>query len=63
MSFLSAILTPKALQVVHTQPTLLPEAVLIIVICILMMLLTWYGSYVTGKPYRKPKAEKKTEKK
>lgn len=59
MSFLSAILTPRALEVVNTQPTLLPEAVLIIFVCLSMIGVTVFGSYVTGKPYQKPKAEKK----
>jgi len=59
MGFLDVILTPRAKQTVLAEPTLLPEAVLIIVICLLMMGVTWYGSYVTGKPYRKPKAAEK----
>jgi len=63
MSFLSAILTPRAYQAVKAQPTLLPEAVLIIVICFMMIGVTCYGSYVTGKPYRKPKVAKTVQKK
>jgi len=59
MGFLDVILTPRAKQTVLAEPSLLPEAVLIIFICISMILLTWYGSYETGKPYAKPKAEAK----
>jgi len=63
MGFLDVILTPRAKQTVLAEPSLLPEAVVIIVVCLGMINLTWYISYVTGKPYRKPKVAKTAAKK
>lgn len=55
---LAPILTPEALRVLQASPGLLPEAIVWLILMITLCVVAWYISFVTGKPYRKPKDKK-----
>jgi hypothetical protein len=57
--FLRPILTPEALRIVQAQPILLGEAIIWLFVCIALIGVVFYISFVTNKPYKKP-AEKKS---
>jgi hypothetical protein len=55
--FLRPILTPNALATVQAQPYLLALFLGWLLALILIGVLAWYISFVTGKAYKKPKKE------
>lgn len=57
--FLSALLTPNGLATCNRNPSVLLSTLFTILGLILMCLLVWYISYVTGKAYPKRPGAKK----
>jgi hypothetical protein len=60
--FLRPILTANALSTIQAQPYLLAYFLGWLLACICIGLLAWYISFVTGKPYKKPKNKAKGKK-
>jgi hypothetical protein len=57
--FLKPILTPNALATVQANPIILAYLLGWFLALIAVCLLAWYISFVTGKPYKKPKRPRK----